>query len=129
MTFETDDYGELMALHRALMEAKFASDPDNRYIAASPIVNAVMARIIDALQTHHRARGHDDDWAHWRRSPSAERLARIRDAAAREPGWPTLDEADKQALLRAIAAPFELTDATLEATRQAVDRAVCWPHR
>ena len=47
--FELSNYYDLLNLHKALMEAKFHDNPDNKYIAGSPIIAKIINEIVDIL--------------------------------------------------------------------------------
>ena len=64
--FELSDYYDLLNLHKALMEAKFHENPDNEYIAGSPIIAKFMNEIVDIL-TAIDPHVNDDDWKEWRK--------------------------------------------------------------
>lgn len=43
------DYYELLALHKALLEAKFHRDPDNSMVAGSPFIASISKRTVELL--------------------------------------------------------------------------------
>ena len=43
------DYYDLLNLHKALMEAKFHKNPENGYIAGSPVIAKIMNEIVELL--------------------------------------------------------------------------------
>lgn len=49
MSLIINDYYELLALHKALIEAKFSIDPNNRDISGSPIIAKLFNRVIEEL--------------------------------------------------------------------------------
>lgn len=63
MKFVIDDYNDLLNLHKALMEAKFHSDPENDCIAGSPIIARLMNQIVDILLENN---SDIDSWRIWR---------------------------------------------------------------
>lgn len=63
--FELSDYYDLLNLHKALMEAKFHDNPDNEYIAGSPVIAKIMNEIVDIL-TDIDPHANKNDWKTWR---------------------------------------------------------------
>lgn len=64
--FELFDYDDLLNLHKALMEAKFHDNPDNEYVAGSPIIAKIMNEIVDVL-TDIDPHANKEDWERWRK--------------------------------------------------------------
>ncbi len=64
--FELFDYDDLLNLHKALMEAKFHDNPDNEYVAGSPIIAKIMNEIVDVL-TDIDPHANKEDWKRWRK--------------------------------------------------------------
>lgn len=58
--FEVVDYYDLVNLHKALLEAKFHSNPDNENISSSPVIANFCNNIIDLLGNHNQS------WIYWR---------------------------------------------------------------
>jgi hypothetical protein len=69
MSLSIDDYDQLMALHRVMMEAKFTTDPNDFDIQGSPLVAAIAHQIVKSLtemdsgKTGEAARS---KWQAWR---------------------------------------------------------------
>ena len=55
------DYYELLNLHKALLEAKFNSDPDNELVSGSPLVAGVYIQVRDLLMQSDKS----DEWKAW----------------------------------------------------------------
>lgn len=81
INLEIQDKYELLALHRAMMEAKFHSDPKDVLVQQSPMVASVMNQIVDKMEeinwvtkAEKKYRGTDwkNEWAEWRQAPSEE---------------------------------------------------------
>lgn len=63
-----DDYYELLALHKALIEAKFNIDPQNELIAGSPIIARICNRVLDELiKMEEDKRLDGKKWSEWRK--------------------------------------------------------------
>lgn len=50
--FEVTDYYELIALNKALFEARYHADPNHREVPASPFVAAIHERVLAAIFAH-----------------------------------------------------------------------------
>lgn len=64
--FELSNYYDLLNLHKALMEAKFHDNPDNKYIAGSPIIAKIINEIVDIL-AEIDPHANKSDWESWRK--------------------------------------------------------------
>lgn len=104
--FRLDSHAQLVALHRALMEAKFNDGPVNRDVSASPelaaMANAVVAELAAAEP--------DGQWAQWRVATPWRRewrvcLDRVRDADR----WTAMTDAQRRAYTRDLFAPLVLS--------------------
>jgi hypothetical protein len=110
------DPTELLALHRALMEAKFNDAPNAPEVQASPYVAAVSHRTLDALIAAEEARGNHrsaDGWREWRAGDAHDWLRRF--VLARLADYPRLTEAQRRESVRLLAAPLVVTDAWVDA--------------
>lgn len=63
--FRISDYYDLLNLHKALMEAKFHDNPENEYIAGSPVIAKIMKQIADLL-SELSSDVTKSDWDNWR---------------------------------------------------------------
>src|SRR5512133_3700048 len=80
MVFEVSEYYELLALHRAIMEAKFHPDPQNLDVPASPLLAAVCNRLLDSLVAAEQERGRPEkgeEWQRWRTRPRQGRFWQV----------------------------------------------------
>ncbi|MBQ8514669.1 MAG: hypothetical protein IJ496_04665 [Ruminococcus sp.] len=57
-----DNYYESLAIHRTILEAKFAEAPENNCIAGSPFVADFALKLVDFLEKERPYEG----WAEWR---------------------------------------------------------------
>lgn len=55
------DYYELLNLHKALLEAKFHTSPDNELVSGSPLVAAVYIQVRELLLNSEKA----EQWMEW----------------------------------------------------------------
>lgn len=122
--FRINEYHELLALHRALLEAKFADDPNDRDIAGSPFVAKFAREVIKALVGHDGDRKGQqgvDRWEKWLALDSSRREWRVALQRARErPEWGKWDEAERRDCARVLLAPFRVSDEQITAFLSAV---------
>ncbi len=77
--FEVSEKYELLALHRALFEAKRHADPDDTAIVGSPYVAALSLRVVDALAELDDLPTFGPGWREWQRAEKHEhRLPLVR---------------------------------------------------
>jgi hypothetical protein len=104
-----DDPYELLALHRALLEAKFAREPEDRDIAGSLLVAALANRVVTEL-----ARS-EPGWAEWRRAekhPARVDVVkrRIREASM----WASWSRQERATYVNTLLSPLEASEALLD---------------
>lgn len=71
-----DDYYELLALHRALLEAKFCDEPNDLDVSGSPIIARLYQKLIPVLiQAEVEKKGDTarQSWSHWLRLDATRR--------------------------------------------------------
>lgn len=134
MTSKTSGFGvsiaenELLALHKALLEAKFHAHPDNADIAGSPFVAAIADRVFDALVQWEESRGNlakADEWKEWRRAETkAWIMRRVQEYAVENPHWMKWDAAERRDYLRCALSPFQLPDRQLDEMMVEIDTAI-----
>ena len=68
MKIEIEDYYVMLNLHKALLEAKFHKNPDNKYVCGSPIIAELHNNIIDVLSKIDEAKDKNNvgKWDNWR---------------------------------------------------------------
>ncbi len=116
-SIEVSGYYRLLALHRALLEAKFNPDPADRDIVASPFVAEIARDVIEKLieiDCEKPGHGNAQQWREWRqidpaRSQWEVAVKRARDR--RDLASCTSEERSK--IIHDILAPFEI-DSDLE---------------
>lgn len=122
-TLKFDEYYRLLALHRALMEAKFCEVPSDLPVSGSPFVAEIAHKVVEALLEWKKAEGGEGSWDEWRRIDASRpewRIAVLR--AAQGESWVKLDSATKAELSRNLLSPFTFDDALLTQFIAAVDR-------
>ena len=104
----TDEY-ELLALHRSLFEAQFATDPHSRDVPGSPLLASLANRVVDTLTQH------DPRWAEWRvASNHLDRVAIVRRRLPEEPGWSGMSQSERETHVRNHLAPLIPDDRLLQ---------------
>lgn len=116
--FEVSDRKELLALHRALMEARFHPDPEQPELAGSPFIAAMSHRVVDALASEDRPK-----WDAWRKAESHRHrfpvvLSRIAEANA----WPGWTDTQKHDFVELLLAPFRAEPTTVAELVEEGDR-------
>lgn len=97
------DYYELLNLHKALLEAKFNSDPDNELVSGSPLVAGVYIQVRDLLMQSDKS----DDWKAWfqlKNRPDRRKSAIIRILG--DERWEKASDDDKKKIAGNYLAPF-----------------------
>ncbi len=118
-------YGELLSLHKTIMEAKFHPNPENRDVLGSPhvagIANAVMHAIIDHEVSAGRAKK-AQGWRDWRQLKNQSWVGdRIIEQVQRNPNWMRLSADQKDHYLSAAVAPMTATPSEVETLRRRGD--------
>lgn len=129
--FELSSYYDLLNLHKALMEAKFHDNPDNEYIAGSPIIARIMNEIVDILEDID-PHANEDDWKTWRKlenhlSSTCEFefgktiWDRILYRVSKDKLWEKYNYEEKIVAIRNYFSPFITTDKEIDEFINAVD--------
>jgi hypothetical protein len=110
---DVSDYYELLALLRAVMEAKFGESSNDTEIVASPHLANVANRIVDSLITIEKQRGDylESKWQVWRRIDSTRRewkLMRKRLRIVEQ--WKTWSIEERGRFLDYLLSPLTLAD-------------------
>lgn len=101
------EYYDLLNLHKALLEAKFNSNPDNEYIAGSPIVAKISNEIIELLRIYDLKKKGKEDWSEWRKISNQELyMNRAIDKIVRFGEWENLDYEEKKEKIYNYLSPF-----------------------
>jgi hypothetical protein len=122
-----DDYHELLALHRALMEAKFHGEPNDPAVPGSPFIAAVANRVVEALVAHdveRKGAAKREEWARWRAITPDRREWRLAlGHATAMAKWDEWDDEMRTGVARTLMSPFVLGDATAALFVSEVTRA------
>ena len=113
MRFEVTNEAELIALHRALFEAKLGNDPIDTDIPGSPILITLHERIIEALiDGVPPKRKHWDEWRVAERHP--QRLEIVRDRVCGASHWKSLSAEERRQLVERFLSPLIATDQSVQ---------------
>ena len=115
--FQVTDYYELLALHRALMEAKFAEDPNDQDIQGSPLIANLANRVVETLIEVEKRRGMsqtDERWMNWRIATKNRREWRVTEEYIRRTSaWQRWTEKEKRTYVKDILSPLIIKDELL----------------
>jgi hypothetical protein len=104
------DRWELLALHRALFEAKLHSAPEDRDIVGSPVLARLAERVVDELIAAETREGDANSktrWGTWRRaSEHPQRVNYLRAALQAQKNWAGYDELSRRTFLIDALAPL-----------------------
>lgn len=116
LKLEIKDYYVLLNLHKALLEAKFHTNPDNPLVSASPIIADLSNELVDilmkmdALKNESRVEG----WKKWRK---IEGQLFYKDRAVKNATltnrWLELNDEEKIKYVKTLLSPFEATEQEL----------------
>jgi hypothetical protein len=131
MTFslQFDEHHKLLALHRALMEAKFCEVPNDPAVSGSGLVAALANQVLDGLIHWNDNATGDPTWIEWRKI-SAQRVEwQTAVMRASSLNWQELDPATKVELSCNLLSPFSFDDATLAKFIEAAEAHCHRPER
>lgn len=115
---EISDQYELLALHRAIMEAKFHDDPDSVDVPGSPLLARVSEQVVGAPIESERAHGRKAEalrWERWRTEPRVGRFWGVAVShGVRDDRWASSSTTQRAAIARALLAPFRVDDSVIE---------------
>lgn len=106
-----NEYYQLLNLHKALLEAKFHENPDNRYVAGSPYVAQLSNKVVDLLALMENNRKGVESWTEWRKlSNQAFYKTRVIEAIIKGGRWNSLSDCKKRETVSNYISPFTCTD-------------------
>ncbi len=112
------DYDGLLNLHKALLEAKFHTTPENELVSGSPLVAKVYIQVRDLLMESDRG-GQWKDWFQLRNRPDRRRQATILMRKCKR--WDRATASEKSRIARAYLAPCLFSDEELQTAIAEVD--------
>ena len=123
LTFEINDYYELLNLHKALLEARFHEGLNNKYLAGSPIVADIHNRIIKSLITMEINRRGKEEWTEWLKiNNRKDYLDRAIENIIRFEAWDK--ETNKSETVKTYISPFVATDKEIEDIIECVNNLI-----
>jgi len=113
-----DDYYELLALHRALLEAKFCDEPNDFDVSASPIIARIYKKLIPVLieaESKKKGEGARQSWDRWLRlDPSRREWGVALKRAKSERKWASWSPREKRSYVADLLTPFVLEEEIAE---------------
>lgn len=118
ISLKIDDEYELLALHNALMEAKFSEAPSIVEVVSSPYVARLSNKVCDELENQYKPSRMDilrkkpseyNAWKEWRTSPDMEKIE-SHILRHRPEDWQAWNTEQKEEFLKILIAPYALTD-------------------
>ncbi|KOP69390.1 hypothetical protein AMS59_23765 [Lysinibacillus sp. FJAT-14745] len=107
---EVEGYYEVLNLHKALMEAKFHKNPDNFYVAGSPIIAKICNNIVDLLTEYEIEEKGKDTWSEWRKIENHNLFKERAVENAQNVAWEKLSYEEKETLTKNVFSPFTFTE-------------------
>ena len=117
MPLIVDDFYELLALHRALFEVRFISDPNDPAVPASPFIGKIAERTIAAIVELGREYETAEGWEKWKRIkmvPNSREWNTVLSEIKGSEKWGTKKMEEKKAYLEERVLPLKLSDETLD---------------
>lgn len=117
------DAYDLLALHRALMEARYCDVPNDPDVSGSPRLAEIHKKVIAAIYSANLPGGlSPDSWNDWLAIDDSRREWRVALArAANSPRWRNLDEEGKLSLASSLLSPFSINHEVLTKFVKSVD--------
>jgi len=131
MTFKlsTDNYYELLALHKALLESKFNNAPNDFDVSKSPIVNKLYAEVLETLlqaELEKNGEAGKNRWISWFQMDKAKREWNVAlNTVKRERLWSDWDNQKKEDFAKAVVYPFQLNEENLQMFITEADNLTC----
>ena len=119
-TLKLDYYG-LINLHKALLEAKFHTMPDNELVAGSPLIADLYIQVRDLLMESDTGSGWKD-WFQLSNRPDRKEQAII--LMRRDRIWNKATYDEKSEIARAFLAPFIFSEEEFENVIAEVDSSI-----
>lgn len=131
VVFQISDYYKLLALHRALMQAKFARNPIDPVISGSPFIAEMAEQIVNTLVAMEVERGYPERAEAWkiRIDPNGElwQIALSRISSADETtfaAWGKWSFEEKKHYAKILISPFIADDGLLQKFVQEADQNI-----
>ena len=105
-----DDRGnQLLALHRALFEAKFVRDPEDRDVAGSRFVAAIANRVVEELAAT------DPGWVEWRQAEKhPARVDVVKQRIRETDSWQSWAREEREAYVKTAQSDLVASESLME---------------
>jgi hypothetical protein len=114
MSLSIDNYDELMALHRVIMEAKFSLEPNDAVIQGSSLVSAVANQVVEALIEMEVGKEGEParlKWRKWREiSYERREYQLIQSKLKSDTSWKAWNVDEKVKYVKDLASPLQISD-------------------
>ena len=124
---EIEDYYVILNLHKALLEAKFHTNPDNINVCFSPIIADFCNELVDTLAIIDEERDNKNvgKWDDWRmlKNQSFYRDRALKNAILYD-RWIKMNNEQKATMTKNLLSPFKATDEEIESFIKDVDEAI-----
>ena len=123
--FELTEYYDLLNLHKALLEAKFHKDPDNKYVAGSPIIANICNTLIEKLANYDKSTKGFEGWTEWRNIEHQDFYRkRIIDNILNYGNWDELTYEEKFEMVKNNMSPFCGSNDEIDKIISTIDKKV-----
>lgn len=121
---EVTEYYELVALHKALIAARFARKPLMPFLSGSPYLSEIARRVVDILSEMEVERGRPEQRNNWQikiRPDSEVWQIAVKNAATESDFWNKQSKEKKTELAKIFLSPFVISDEILDLFIDEVD--------
>lgn len=115
--FTVNNYYELLAIHKVMMEARFSSHPNDPEVAGSPVAASLHERVIDKLisiDAANRGESARDEWLAWLELTKDHKEWSVAlERAYGDNRWDTWGEMEQRFFAMTLLAPFDVSESLL----------------
>lgn len=128
-TLTISDYHTLLALHRAIIEAKFAEASMQTELMGSPFLARAASQLVDALKAKENELGMQDSFKRWKEwqeiNPNRkEWYIAVNYIASHASIWNSWDNTQREEFVQVVASPYNIIDDLLYTFISEVNDAV-----
>jgi hypothetical protein len=110
-----EDYFELLALNKALFEARFREKPICAEVQGSPFLADIHNRLIETLIATEREQGKQLEWSEWRRWRNRVIEKQQVEQIIKHAHWQQFSAHQKLAFVQVLIAPFIVDEEEMNA--------------
>jgi hypothetical protein len=125
MTFLIDNYDELMALHRALMEAKFSESPNDLAVQGSSLLSRIANNVVESLTAMDIEKDGESStakWQKWREVIPERREYKIVQAKLKsESSWIEWDQSEQIEYVQSLFSPLQASEEIISALLNSIN--------